>query len=64
MTPRKRQQLTDREKQVIQLVRDGLSNRQIADAMSVSEKTVRNKLTIIYSKLSIKNRENLIFLKN
>jgi RNA polymerase sigma factor (sigma-70 family) len=63
MTPRKRQQLTEREKQVIKLVQDGLSNREIAETLGVTEGTVRNKLSIIYSKLRIKSRKNLIFLK-
>jgi carbon-monoxide dehydrogenase large subunit len=48
--------LTGREVQVLALVAGGLSNRQIADALTVSEKTVENHLTSVYGKIGAENR--------
>lgn len=48
--------LTKREKEVALLVAEGLSNREIAFTLCISEKTVENHLTEIYSKLNISGR--------
>ncbi len=48
--------LTAREVQVLQLVARGLSNRQIADELVISRKTVGNHVEHIYSKLGVTNR--------
>lgn len=48
--------LTNRERQVLQLLVDAYDNRQIATEMGVAEQTVRNYISIIYSKLGIENR--------
>jgi predicted ATPase/DNA-binding CsgD family transcriptional regulator len=48
--------LTARETEVLRLVAGGLSNRQIADALTVSEKTVENHLTSAYGKIGADNR--------
>jgi DNA-binding NarL/FixJ family response regulator len=48
--------LTGREAQVLRLVAAGLSNRQIADELTVSEKTVENHLTSAYGKIGADNR--------
>lgn len=47
---------TPREAEVLRLVADGLSNRQIADALVISEATVENHLSNIYSKLRVHRR--------
>ncbi|HEX4946454.1 MAG TPA: response regulator transcription factor [Blastocatellia bacterium] len=52
--------LTQRERQIIQLVCEGLKNKLIADRLRMSEGTVRNHLTIIYEKLGVKDRFGLI----
>jgi DNA-binding CsgD family transcriptional regulator len=48
--------LTNREAQVLRLVVGGLSNRQIADELNLSEKTVENHLTSAYAKIGADNR--------
>jgi DNA-binding NarL/FixJ family response regulator len=52
--------LTGREREVLGLVALGLSNNQIAGKLVIEEKTVRNHLTNIYSKLEVSNRAGAI----
>jgi two-component system nitrate/nitrite response regulator NarL len=49
-------QLTYRERQVLAKLREGLSNGQIADALCVSENTVKAHLGHIFKKLHVHNR--------
>lgn len=49
-------QLTAREKEVLQLVTDGLSNHEIADRLVITENTVKNHLRNILAKLHLENR--------
>ncbi len=51
--------LSAREREVIALVGDGRKNRQIAEALSISEATVRNHLTSIFRKMRIRDRVEL-----
>jgi DNA-binding NarL/FixJ family response regulator len=48
--------LSDREQQVLQLVTQGLTNREIAARLVISENTVKNHLRNILSKLHLDNR--------
>ena len=48
--------LTDRERQVLGLLARGMSNRQIADALSLSEATVKVHLSRIFHELDVDNR--------
>lgn len=48
--------LTKREKDVLVLLVKGNSNKEMADAMFISEKTVKNHLTSIFRKLGVKDR--------
>ncbi|GAW93254.1 response regulator [Calderihabitans maritimus] len=48
--------LTPREKEVLQLVVKGASNKEIAEALCISENTVKNHLRKIMEKLRSKNR--------
>jgi DNA-binding NarL/FixJ family response regulator len=48
--------LTARELTILQNVSQGLSNRQIAGALSVTEQTVKFHLTNVYRKLGVPNR--------
>ncbi len=48
--------LTQREVAVLKLVAQGKSNGQIAQALSLSEKTVTNHLTHIFNKTACDNR--------
>ena len=49
-------ELTEREEDILRLLAQGRSNLEIADALGVSEKTVRNRLSEIFSKLRLNNR--------
>ena len=49
-------QLTDRDVEILRLLAKGLSNQEIAEQLHVAEKTVRNRLTIIYRTLHLENR--------
>lgn len=49
-------QLTTREVQVLQLVARGFSNREIADELVISSKTVGNHVEHVYSKIGVSNR--------
>lgn len=48
--------LTDREKQVLQELATGASNREIANHLVVSEQTVKNHVSHILAKLGLKSR--------
>jgi len=58
--------LTKRESDVLSLLVKGHSNKEMADAMFISEKTVKNHLTSIFRKLGVKDRTQaaLYALKN
>lgn len=47
------------EKQIVALVGRGMSNKEIAGKLSLSEGTVRNSLSIILSKLALRDRTQL-----
>jgi two-component system response regulator DevR len=51
--------LSKRELEVLRLVSQGKSNREIAEVLSVSEKTVRNHVSSLLSKLGLNNRIEL-----
>ena len=52
-------QLSTREHELVRALARGLSNRQIASEFHLSEQTVKNQLTAIYSKLQIRSRLQL-----
>jgi DNA-binding NarL/FixJ family response regulator len=52
--------LTPRERDVLELIARGLDNLQIAAHLGVSEKTVRNHITPIFDKLAVENRSQAI----
>jgi DNA-binding CsgD family transcriptional regulator len=51
--------LSDREQEVAALVRDGLTYREVGDALFISAKTVEHHVTRIRNKLGAKNRREL-----
>lgn len=51
--------LTEREYEVARLVAEGLDNREIAASAYLSEGTVRNNISSILSKMSLKNRTQI-----
>jgi two-component system response regulator DevR len=48
--------LTDQERRVLAIIADGASNREIAERMSLAEKTVRNYVSSILAKLALASR--------
>jgi DNA-binding NarL/FixJ family response regulator len=52
--------LTQRERQIVQLVAEGMKNKEVAAALKVSEHTVRNYLFRIFEKLGISSRVELV----
>ena len=53
-------QLTDRERDVLDLLAQGLPNSRIAGRLSISEKTVRNHVSNIFTKLAVADRAQAV----
>lgn len=49
-------ELTEREEEILRHLAQGASNQEIAESLDVSEKTIRNRLSEIFSKLRLNNR--------
>ncbi len=52
--------LTKREKEVFNLLVENKSTKEIADVLSISEKTVRNHISNTMQKLSVKGRAGAV----
>ncbi len=52
--------LTPREEQVVSLIADGLSNREVASELNLSENTVKKYIFHIFEKLGISSRVELV----
>jgi DNA-binding NarL/FixJ family response regulator len=52
--------LTERQRQVATLACEGLRNREIAETLGVAEGTVKIHLNMIYEKLNVRSRTDLI----
>ena len=52
--------LSSRERQVLALMADGLSNTEIAERLAISEKTVRNHASNVFDKLGVWSRAQAI----
>ncbi|HEX3786879.1 MAG TPA: response regulator transcription factor [Pseudonocardiaceae bacterium] len=52
--------LTERERKVLELVGEGLSNREIAERLFLAEKTVKNYVTSVLAKLGMQRRAQAI----
>ena len=48
--------LTQREMEILQCVTSGLANKEIANRLSISERTVKNHLSNIMEKLHVNSR--------
>ena len=51
--------LTQRERDIVRLVAQGLANKEIAEQLFLSEGTVRNNIVVIMEKLNVSNRTQL-----
>ena len=54
------EELTQRELEVLQLAADGMSNKEIAGKLVISEKTAKNHIANIFSKLQVNDRTQAI----
>ena len=54
--------LSNRETDVLKVVAEGLSNKEIARRLGISENTVRNHLVSIFDKLKATNRTHAVML--
>jgi DNA-binding CsgD family transcriptional regulator len=52
--------LTERQRELLELIAQGRDNAQIAATLGLSEKTVRNHITGIFSRLDVENRSQAI----
>jgi DNA-binding NarL/FixJ family response regulator len=50
------QDLTEQETRVLELIGEGMSNRQIAEHMFLAEKTVKNYVSSVLAKLGMERR--------
>jgi DNA-binding NarL/FixJ family response regulator len=53
-------ELTDREREVLDLIAEGLDNTQIASRLYISTKTVSNHISNIFAKLHLADRSQAI----
>lgn len=54
--------LTERQRELLELIAQGRDNAQIAAVLTLSEKTVRNHITSIFSKLEVESRAQAIVM--
>ncbi len=52
--------LTERERQILQMLADGCTPAEVAERLFISPKTVRNHLTKVYDKLGVNSRSAAI----
>jgi pimeloyl-ACP methyl ester carboxylesterase len=53
-------ELTAREREILELVAQGSDNARIADRLNISEKTVRNHVSLIFGKLGVNSRAEAV----
>jgi two-component system nitrate/nitrite response regulator NarL len=57
---RRRSKLTERERQVLSFVFEGLANKQIADRLQISETAVKASLQQLFAKTGVRTRSQLV----
>ena len=55
-------QLTDKERQIVDSVARGRTNREVAGELKLSHKTVEWTLTRVYRKLGVRSRTELVLM--
>ncbi|WP_425538301.1 response regulator [Microaceticoccus formicicus] len=51
--------ITNRELEIMKLIADGLSNKEISESLFLSEGTVKNNISVILSKLELRDRTQI-----
>jgi len=54
------EELTARELEIVTLLAQGLSNQEIADRLSIAEKTVRSHITHLFAKMGVEDRTQAV----
>ncbi len=54
--------LTEREMQILNLVKLGKANKEIGSILCISDQTVKNHMTFIFIKLGAKDRTHAVYL--
>ncbi len=62
--PRELEELTPREKEVLCLIANGANNREIAKNLFISERTVKNHVTSILTRLNLRDRTQAAIFAN
>lgn len=57
-------ELTPREMEILKLIATGASNREIAEALYITEKTVKNNITRILDRLNLRDRTQIAIVAN
>lgn len=60
VAPDKLATLTRRERDIVNLLADGASNKQVAEELDISERTVKGHLSNVFMKLGVSDRLNLV----
>jgi DNA-binding NarL/FixJ family response regulator len=58
------QELTDREREILALIGNGMTNREIGEQIFLSEKTIKHYVTNILQKLQVRSRVEAALLAN
>jgi two-component system nitrate/nitrite response regulator NarL len=58
------QELTAREREILELIGNGMTNREIGDKIFLSEKTIKHYVTNILQKLQVRSRVEAALLAN
>jgi RNA polymerase sigma factor (sigma-70 family) len=54
--------LSRREKQIVDALLAGCTNKEIAQQLGVSDQTIKNQLTTLYKKMGVSSRLELVLL--
>ena len=57
---RDRNELSPRETDIVRLVANGLTNREISERLGLSDKTVKNHISHIFAKLNVRTRTQVV----